>query len=45
MSVISNPLFLGKRFIGRVFEALETRFVMSGDLARRYLCGYSLTKQ
>jgi formate/nitrite transporter FocA (FNT family) len=37
MSVISNPLFPGKHFIGTVLEALETKTAMSGELARRYL--------
>jgi formate/nitrite transporter FocA (FNT family) len=37
MSVITNPLFPGKHFIGTVLEALETKTAMSGELARRYL--------
>ncbi|MGE5154293.1 MAG: formate/nitrite transporter family protein [Bdellovibrio bacteriovorus] len=37
MSVITNPLFPGKHFIGSVLEALETKTTMSGELARRYL--------
>lgn len=37
MSVITNPLFPGKHFIGTVIEALETKTAMSGELARRYL--------
>jgi hypothetical protein len=37
MSVITNPLFPGKHFIGTVLEALETKTTMSGELARRYL--------
>lgn len=37
MSVITNPLFPGKHFIGTVLEALETKTAMSGKLARRYL--------
>jgi len=37
MSVISNPLFPGKHFIGTVLEALETKTAMSGELTRRYL--------
>jgi formate/nitrite transporter FocA (FNT family) len=37
MSVITNPLFPGKQFIGTVLEALETKTAMSGELARRYL--------
>jgi formate/nitrite transporter FocA (FNT family) len=37
MSVISNPLFPGKHFIGTILEALETKTEMSGELTRRYL--------
>jgi formate/nitrite transporter FocA (FNT family) len=37
MSVITNPLFPGKHFIGTVLEALETKTAMSGELTRRYL--------
>jgi formate/nitrite transporter FocA (FNT family) len=37
MSVITNPLFPGKHFIGTVLEALETKTAMSGKLAQRYL--------
>jgi formate/nitrite transporter FocA (FNT family) len=37
MSVVVNPLFPGKHFIGTVLEALETKATMSGELTRRYL--------
>lgn len=34
MNVISNPLFPGKPFIGTLFEALETKAAMPGELTR-----------